>query len=100
MMWGMGGTGSEVHEEWFIWRCCFLLTNPANCFFSDSFREMPVRIVMWHFNGCCIFKKWSEPLIRFPALESVEVIKTFTCWPAFVRATCSQFMVRRIVPFA
>src|SRR5262245_51626663 len=61
---------------------------------------MPLRTVVWHLNGRRVFEQRREPLVRFAALEPIEVVKTFSRRPTLVRTADAELVVGSVVPLA
>src|SRR5262245_63275938 len=96
----MSGAGREVHEERLVGCSSFLLSDPTDCFVGQRFGEVPFRILMWHLDWRRVLEERREPLVRLTALKPVEIVEPFSRWPTLIGAASTQFVIRRVVPFA
>ena len=80
---GMGSTRGKVHEEGLIGQESFLLTNPANRFLRQIFRQVVALFgSSGGFDGGGAFVQGRIPLVIFAANEAIEIFKAAAPrWP-------------------
>src|SRR5262245_14349263 len=96
----VGGTRRKVQEERLVWCSRLLLPDPTDRLLGDGLGEVPLRVVVRHLDRSRVLEERRIPLVRFAALEPVEVVEPLARRPPIVGAAGTEFVVGRVVPFA
>ncbi len=100
VMRGVRRARGDVGEERLVRGRAFLLADPTDAAIGDRFGEMPAWRIRRRLDRRRVLIERCFPLVRLAALEPIPVVESEAGGPAVERASRTDFVIGRVVPFA